>query len=176
MNLIFYHILTLVKFLIGVLIGISLVSYLLYFVSNKFNLKFINVYGFFCSMDDFSLIMLSSTILKEITLIYCVIKLKDFLPLYLYIFMTFSLIYSIFSFKISVIIKELLISSTESLIIYFLSLLSSFLIDVRYSSMVVSYIWILSIVLVSCSIYFFVRNLSTILIRNKNLRRNLSVK
>ena len=176
MSLIFYHILSLVDFIIAILIGISLVSFLLYFISNKFNLKFINVYGFFFNMDDFSLIMLSSAILKEITLIYCIMKLKDFLPLYLYIFMIFSLIYALFSLKLSVIIKEILISVTECLIIYFLSLLSSFLVEVKYSGMVASYIWILSIILISCSVYFFARNLFTILMKDKNLRRSLSVK
>lgn len=176
MNLIFYNLLSLFDFIIVILIGIALVSFLLHYVSNNFNLKFINVYGFFANMDDFSLIMLSGAILKEITLIFCIIKINDFLPLYLYVFLIFSLIYALFSLKISVIIKEFLVGGIECLIIYFLSLLSSFLIDVRYSNMVIIYIYVLSIVLICCSIYFFARNLSTILMRDKNLRRNLNVK
>lgn len=176
MSLIFYHILSLVEFTIVILIGIALVSFLLYIISNKFNLKFVNIYGFFFNMDSFALIMLSGAILKEITLIYCIMRLNNFLPLYLYVFMIFSLIYALFSLKISVIIKEIIISGTECLIIYFLSLLSSFLIDVKYSGVVESYIWILSIILISCSIYFFTKNLVTILMKDKNLRRNSSVK
>lgn len=173
MNLIFYYILQSVEYLLVVSVGIALVSFLLYYLSNKFNLKFINVYGFFSSMDDFSLIMLSSSILKEITLIYCVQKLSDSSNLYLYIFLIFCFFYAFFSFKISVFIKELIVGSTEYLIIYFLKLLTSFLVDVKYSSMVQYYIWILSGILIFCSVYFFARNLSTIVTRNKHVRRNL---
>lgn len=176
MNLIFYHILSIVEFLVVILIGIAAISFLLYFLSNKFNDKFINVYGFFSSMDDSSLIMLSSAILKEITLIFCIIKLNDFSILYLCIFLIFCLIYALFSFKISVFIKEMLVGITECLIIFLLNLLSSFLVDVRFSTIIVCYIWILSGVLITCSIYFFARNLSTILKRDKHIRRNLNVK
>lgn len=175
MNLFFYHILSLVEFIIVILIGIALVSFLLHYVSNKFNLKFINIYGFFSNMDNLSLIMLSGAILKQITLIYCLFRLNNLLILYLFVLFAFSLIYSLSSLKISVIIKEFLISGIECLIIYFLNLLYSFLIDVRYSNMVIIYICILSFLLACCSIYFFSRNLSTILMRDKNLRRNLDV-
>jgi len=173
MNLVFYYILQSVEYLLVISVGIALVSFLLYYLSNKFNLKFINVYGFFSSMDDFSLIMLSSAILKEITLIYCILKLGDSSNLYLYIFLIFCFIYAFFSFKILVFIKELVIGGTEYLIIYFLKLLTSFLVDVKYSTMVEYYIWILSGILICCSIYFFARNLFTIVIRDKHVRRNL---
>lgn len=173
MNLIFYYILQSVEYLLVISIGIALVSFLLYYLSNKFNLKFINVYGFFSSMDDFSLIMLSSTILKEITLIYSIFKLSSSTNLYLYIFLIFCFIYAFFSFKISIFIKELVVGGIEYLIIYFLKLLTSFLVDVKYSTMVEYYIWILSGILVCCSIYFFARNLSTIVTKNRHVRRNL---
>ena len=173
MNLIFYYILQLVEFLLVISIGISLVSFLLYYISNRFNIKFINIYGFFTSMDDFSLILLASSILKQITLVYCIVKLSNFSIIYLYIFLIFCFTFAFFSFKISIFIKELLIGGTEYLIIYFLSLLSSFLVEVQYSKMVVYYIWILSGILICCSIYFFARNLSFIVMRDKNVRRNL---
>lgn len=176
MSLIFYYILQLVEFLLVVSIGISIVSFILYYISNKFNTKFINLYGFFNSMDDFSLILLSSAILKEITLIYCIFKLSNFSVLYLYIFLIFCFIYSFFSFKIVTFIKEIIIGGTEYLIIYFLSLLSSFIVEVQYSQMVIYYIWILSGILICCSLYFFVRNLSFIVTKNKNVRRNLIAK
>ena len=176
MNLIFYYILSLVEFLVVISVGIAGVSFLLYYFSNKFNFKYINLYGFFSRMDDISLIMLSSTILKEITLVYCIIKLNDFSVLYLYVFLIFCFIYGFFSFKILIFIKEILIGITEYLIIYFLSLLSAFLVDVKYSKIVIYYIWILSIVLICCSIYFFTRNLFTIVKKNQHVRRNLIVK
>lgn len=173
MNLIFYYILQLVEFLLVVSVGISLVSFLLYYISNRFNIKFINVYGFFASMDDFSLILLSCSILKQITLIYCIIKLSNFTPIYLYIFVILSFTYAFFSFNVFTFIKEIFICVVEYLIIYFLSLLSSFLTEVQFSKLVVYYIWILSGILICCSIYFFARNLSFIVTRNKNVRRNL---
>ena len=74
MNLIFYYILQLVEFLLVISCGIALVSFVFYYISSNFNIKFINIYGFFTGMDDFSLIMLSCAILKEITLIYCIFK------------------------------------------------------------------------------------------------------
>ena len=173
MNLIFYYILQSVEYLLVISIGIALVSFFLYYLSSKFNLKFINVYGYFSSMDDFSLIMLSSAILKEITLLYNLFKLSDSSNLYLYVFLIFCFTYAIFSFKISIFLKEIIIGGIEYLIIYFLKLLTSFLVDVKYSIMVRYYIWILSGILICCSIYFFARNLSTIVARNKHVRRNL---
>jgi len=167
-----YYILELAEYLFIILTGITIISFCMFFLSNKFNLKFINFYGFFSSLDDVSLIMLASSILKEITLIYCVIKISSFSLVYLYIFVIFAFIYAFFSFKVGIFIKEILTSSIEYLIIYFLSLLSSFLVEVRHSDMVVYYIWILSIILIGCSIYFFVKNVSFILYRNKNVRRN----
>lgn len=175
MSLVLYYILNLVDFLLIVLLGISIISFILYHISNNFNIKYINIYGFFSSMDTFSLIMLSSAILKEITLVYCIFKIFSFSIIYLYIFLMFYFIYSLFSFKVSVFIKESLISVTEYLIIYFLSLLANFLVEVRNLQIVVYYIWILSIILVSCSIYFFSKNLSYILLKDKNVRRNLIV-
>lgn len=176
MNLIFYYILQLVEFLLVISVGISLVSFLLYYISSRFNMKFINVYGFFASMDDFSLILLSCSILKQITLIYCIVKLSSFTPIYLYIFVIFSFTYAFFSFRVFTFLKELVICVIEYLIIYFLSLLSSFLVEVQFSKMVVYYIWILSGILICCSIYFFTRNLAFIVTRNKNVRRNLIAK
>ena len=176
MSLIFYYILQLVEFLLVISVGIALVSFFLYYISNRFNKKFINLYGFFTSMDDFSLILLSSTILKQITLIYCVIKLNDFSSIYLYIFLIFCFTYAFFSFNIFAFIKELIVGVIEYLIIYFLSLLSSFLVEVQYSRLVVYYIWILSGILICCSIYFFARSLSFIVTRDNNVRRNLVVK
>jgi len=173
MSLFFYHTLSLVEFLLVVSIGIALVSILLHYLSNNFNIKLINIYGFFSNMDNFSLLLLSSAILKEITLVYCIIKLSDFKILYLYIFLVFCFIYAFFSFKVSIFIKELVVGGIEYLIIYFLNLLSSFLVEVRYSEMVEYYIWMLSIVLACCSIYFFARNLSAIVERDKHVRRNL---
>ena len=124
-------------------------------------------------MDDFSLIMLSSCILKEITLVFCILKISSFSQIYLYIFLVMGFVYAFFSFKISIFIKEFTITGIEYLIIYFLSLLSSFLVEVKYSQMVVYYIWILSAILISCSIHFFIKNIATILSRDKNVRRNL---
>ena len=176
MNLIFYYILQLVEFLLVVSVGISLVSFLLYYISSRFNKKFINIYGFFTAMDDSSLILLSCSILKQLTLIYCIIKLSDFMTIYLYIFVVLSFIYAFFSFKVSIFIKEIVICVIEYLIIYFLSLLSSFLMEVQFSKMIVYYIWILSGILICCSIYFFARSLVFIVTRNKNVRRNLLAK
>lgn len=173
MSIIFYYILQLVEFLLVISIGISLVSFILYYLSSKFNIKFINVYGFFSGMDDASLILLSCSILKQITLIYCIFKLSNFSVLYLYIFLIFSFTYSFFTFKVSTFIKEIMVGGIEYLILYFLSLLSSFLVEVQYSRLVIYYIWILSGILICCSLYFFVRNLSFIITRNKNVRRNL---
>lgn len=173
MSLIFYYILQSVEYLLVISIGVALVSFLLYYLSNKFNLKYINVYGFFSSMDDFSLIMLSCAILKEITLIYCIFNLNVSNNLYLYIFLIFSFLYAFFSFKIYIFVKEVVIGGIEYLIIYFLKLLSSFIVEVKHSNMVEYYIWILSGILICCSIYFFARNLSAIVIRNKHVRRNL---
>ena len=170
---IIYYILQLTEYLFVVLIGISVFSFFLFYISDKFNLKFINFYGFFSSMDNFSLIMLSSLILKEITMIYCIAKISSFSEIYLYLFAIFSYTYAIFSFKIGIFIKEMIISTVEYLIIYFLSLLSSFLVEVRHSKMVAYYIIILSIILIGCSIYFFAKNIVTILYRNENIRRNL---
>lgn len=175
MSLALYYILSIVGFLLIVLLGISIISFVLYHISNNFNIKYINIYGFFSSMDDFSLIMLSSAILKEITLIYCVFKIFSFSIVYLYIFLMFYFIYALFSFKILVFIKESIISIIEYLIIYFLSLLANFLVEVKNLRIVSYYIWILSIILVGCSIYFFFRNLSYILLKDKNVRRNLIV-
>lgn len=175
MSLALYYILNLVGFLLIILLGISIISFVLYHISNNFNIKYINIYGFFSSMNDFSLLMLSSAILKEITLIYCVFRISSFSMIYLYIFLMFYFIYSLFSFKISVFIKESLISIIEYLIIYFLSLLAKFLVEVKNLKIISYYIWILSIILVSCSIYFFIKNLSYILLKDKNVRRNLIV-
>lgn len=171
-SIVLYYILELVEYLFIILLGISIVSFFLFYISNKFNLKFINYYGFLSSMDDFSLLMLSSAILKEITLVYCILKISSFSQIYLYIFIILAFIYAFFSFKIGIFIKEIVISGIEYLIIYFLSLLSSFLVEVRHSDMVVYYIWILSAILIGCSIYFFVKNISTILYRDNNVRRN----
>ena len=173
MSLIFYYILHLVEYLLVISGGIALVSFLLYYISNRFNMKFINIYGFFTSMDDISLVLLSCSILKEITLVYCILKLSNFSNIYLYIFLIFCFTFAFFSFKVSIFIKEITIGATEYLIIYFLNLLSSFLVEVQYSQMVVYYIWILSAILICCSIYFFARNLSFIVTKNKNVRRNL---
>ena len=167
-----YYILQLSEFLLIILLGISIISFFLFYMSNKFNLKFISFYGFFSSMDDFSLLMLSSSILREITLIYCILKISSFSSIYLYIFIIFAYIYAFFSFNIGTFIKETIISGIEYLIVYFLSLLSAFLVEVRHSEMIVYYIWILSIILIGCSIYFFVRNIASILYRDKNVRRN----
>lgn len=176
MTLFFYYILQLVEFLIVISLGIALVSFFFYYISNNFNLKFINMYGFFSSMDDFSLIMLSSAILKEITLVYSIIKLNDPTNLYLYIFLVFCFTYAFFSFKVLTFTKELLIGMIEYLILYFLKLLSSFLVEVQQSTLVEYYIWIISIILIACSIYFFARNLYAIVIRHKSVRRNLIAK
>lgn len=170
---ILYYVLELAEYLFIILIGLCIVSFFLFYISNKFNLKFINFYGFFSCMDNFSLLMLSSSILREITLVYCVFKIFSFSSIYLYMFIIFSFIYAFFSFKIGVFIKEIVISSIQYLIIYFLGLLSSFLVEVRHSEMVVYYIWILSAILVGCSVYFFVKSISTILYRDENIRRNL---
>ena len=173
MNLIFYYILQLVEYLLIISCGIALVSFVFHYLSNNFNVKFINVYGFFTSMDDFSLIMLSCAILKEITLIYCIFKLSNFSELYLYIFLVLCFTYAFFTFKIFTFAKELLLGMIEYLIIYFLNLLSSFLVDVRQSKMVEYYIFILSAILIACSIYFFAKNLAYIVAKDKNVRRNL---
>lgn len=173
MNSIIYYILEVSTFVSIVLVGISIISFILYAVSNKFNIKFINIYGFFTSLDDISLVMLSSAILKEIALIYCVINTTKFSMIYLYIFLIISFTYAFFSFNILVFIKEFVISAIEYLIIYFFSLLSSFLVDVQYSKIVEYYIWILSAILVSCSIYFFTRNLSYIISKDSHVRRNM---
>lgn len=176
MNLIFYHFLSISEFLLVLLVEITVTSFLLYYLSNKFNIKFINVYGFFSRMDDGALIMLSAAILKQVTLIYCIVKLNNFSNLYLCVFFVSCFIYAFFSFNISVFIKEMIVGATECLIIFFLSLLSSFLVDVKFSTVIICYIVILSATLICCSIYFFAKNLFTILIRDKNIRRNLSVK
>ena len=57
-SVILYYILELAEYLFIILLGISIVSFFLFYISNKFNLKFINFYGFFLSMDDFSLVIL----------------------------------------------------------------------------------------------------------------------
>lgn len=173
MTLALYYVFITIEFLIITSIGIAVISIFLHHISDKFNLKYINFYGFFSRIDDISLIMLSSSILKEIALIYCVIKISSFSAIYSYIFVIFCFTYAFFSFKVSTFIKEIIISSIEYLIIYFLSLLSLFLVEVRHSSLVVYYIWILSALLVICSIFFFARNISYILTSNKHVRRNL---
>lgn len=173
MSSIIYYILEVSPFLAIVLVGISIISFLLYNVSSKFNKKFINVYGFFMSLDDISLVMLSSAILKEIALLYCVFNTSSLSMIYLYIFLIISFTYAFFSFNIWIFIKEFVISAIEYLIIYFFSLLSSFLIDVKYSTIVVYYIWILSAILVSCSIYFFARNIAYIISKDSHVRRNM---
>ncbi len=173
MSAIIYYILSLTEFILVISVGIALVSIGLYYMSNKFNLKFINVYGFFSSMDEISLLMLTSAILKEITLVYCVVKISSFSMILLYIFSIYCFAYAFFTFKVTAFIKELVVGAVEYLIIFFLSLLSSFLVEVRYSEMVKYYIFILSAILISCSIFFFARNLSFILANDKNVRRNL---
>ena len=176
MTVALYYILNTIEFLIVTSVGIALISIYLHHISDSFNLKYINFYGFFSRIDDISLIMLSSCILKEITLIYCIIKISSFSTIYLYIFVIFCFTYAFFSFKISTFIKEIIISSIEYLIIYFLSLLSLFLVEVRHSNLVVYYIWILSALLVVCSIFLLARNLSYIMNSNKHVRRNLLAK
>lgn len=173
MTLALYYIFQTMEFIIINSIGIALISVALYYVSNNFNLKHINIYGFFASTDDVSLIMLSSSILKEISLIYCVLKISSFQIIYLYIFVIFSFTYAFFSFKVSTFSKEIVISSIEYLIIYFLSLLSLFLVEVKQSTIVVYYIWILSALLIVCSIFLFARNISYIITSDKHVRRNL---
>ena len=76
MTLFFYYVLQLVEFILVILSGIALASFFFYYISDNFNLKFINMYGFFSSMDDCSLIMLSSATLKEITLLYSILVLQ----------------------------------------------------------------------------------------------------
>lgn len=176
MSSISYYILQIAPFMAVILIGISILSFILYSISNNFKNKFINVYGFFASLDDISLIMLSSCLLKEISLIYCVFSISSFSMVYLYIFLIFSFIYSFFSFNIGVFIKEFAISGIEYLIIYFFYLLSAFLIDVKYSKIVVYYIFILSAILIACSIYFVTKNIAYIISKDSQLRRNLFVK
>lgn len=171
-SVLIYYILQIAEYSLIILLGITVGSFFLYHISSKFNLKYIKFYGFFSSMDDFSLIMLSSAILKEITLIYCIFTISSFSQIFLSIFTIFTFIYAFFSFKIGTFIKEAIIGAIQYLIIYFLSLLSSFLIEVRHSEMIVCYIWILSAILIGCSIYFFVKNISYILFRDKNVRRN----
>lgn len=168
-----YYILEISQFAVIVLIGISLISFLLYHVSNNFKKKYINIYGFFTSLDDISLVMLSSAILKEISLIYCVFNTSRLSMIYLYVFLIISFTYAFFSFNVWIFLKEFVISAIEYLIIYFFSLLSSFLVDVKYSKIVVLYIYILSAILVSCSIYFFARNLSYIISKDSHVRRNM---
>lgn len=173
MSSLIYYILEISQFAIIILVGISLISFVLYHISNTFNKKHINIYGFFMSLDDISLVMLSSSILKEITLIYCVFNTSRLSMIYLYIFLIISFTYAFFSFNVVVFIKEFVISAVEYLIIYFFSLLSSFLVDVKYSKIVIYYIYILSAILVSCSIYFFARNLSYIISKDSHVRRNM---
>lgn len=173
MTLVLYYIFVMIEFLIVTTVGIAIVSIFLHHISDTFNLKYINFYGFFSKIDDISLIMLSSSILKEIALIYCVVKISSFSSIYLYVFVIFCFTYAFFSFKVSTFIKEIVISAVEYLIIYFLSLLSLFLVEVRHSQMVVYYIWILSILLIVCSIFLFVRSISYILMENKHVRRNI---
>ena len=173
MTLALYYIFITIEFLIVTSVGIALISIFLHHISDKFNLKYINFYGFFSSIDDVSLIMLSSCILKEIALIYCVVRISSFNVIYSYIFVIFCFTYAFFSFKVTTFIKEIIISSIEYLIIYFLSLLSLFLMEVRHSELVVYYIWILSALLVICSIFLFARNISYIVTSNKHVRRNL---
>ena len=173
MTLALYYIFITIEFLIVISIGIAIISIFLHHISEKFNLKYINLYGFFSRLDDSALIMLSSSILKELALVYCVLKISSFSIIYLYIFVIFCFTYAFFSFKVSTFVKEIIISSIEYLIIYFLSLLSLFLVEVRHSSLVVYYIWILSILLIICSIFLFARNISYIVTSNKHVRRNL---
>lgn len=168
-----YYLFVSMEFLIVTALGIALISIGLYYTSDKFKLKFINLYGFFSRLDDSSLIMLSSSILKEISLIYCIFKISSFNTIYLYIFIIFCFTYAFFSFKVGTFIKEISISTIEYLIIYFLNLLSMFLVEVRHSQIIVYYIWILSAILVVCSILLFIRNLSYISTNNKHIRRNL---
>lgn len=176
MNLIFYYILQFFEFLLVVSVGIALVSFIFYYISRNFNIKFINAYGFFTCMDNFSLIMLSCSILKEITLIYCLFKLNSMSDLYLYVFLVFCFAYAFFSFNIFTFMKELVIGVIEYLIIYFLNLLSIFFLQIKQLKMIKYYIWILSAVLIACSIYFFAKNLVTVVTRDKNIRRNLFAK
>lgn len=173
MSSIIYYILDISQFAALVLVGISIISFVLYHISSKFNKKYINIYGFFTSLDDISLAMLSSAILKEIALLYCVFNTSRLSMMYLYVFLIISFTYAFFSFNVWVFLKEFVISAIEYLIIYFFSLLSSFLVDVKYSEMVVYYIYILSAILVSCSIYFFARNLSYIISKDSHVRRNM---
>lgn len=176
MTLILYYLFITIEFLLVTVVGIALISIFLHHISENFNLKYINLYGFFSRLDDVSLIMLSSSILKEITLIYCVLKISSFSSIYLYIFVIFCFTYAFFSFKITTFIKEIIISSIEYLIIYFLSLLSLFLVEVRHSNLVVYYIWILSALLVICSIFLFARSIFYVLTSNKHVRRSLFAK
>lgn len=176
MSSVLYYILQIAPFMAFVLISISIISFILYYLSNTFKKKFINVYGFFASLDDISLVMLSSCILKQVALIYCVFSISSFSMIYLYIFLIFSFTYSFFSFNIGIFIKEFVISAIEYLIIYFFSLLSAFLVDVKYSKIVVYYIFILSAILIACSIYFFIKNIAYIISKDSQLRRNLFVK
>jgi len=171
-----YYIIKLIDLIVVFSIGIAIIAILLHAISNRFNLKHISIYGFFTRMDNIDLIMLSSTILKEIMLIYCVLKVSSFSIIYLYIFFIFYFIYALFSFNVGTFLKEAIISGIEYLIIYFLSLLSQFLVEVKYSTEVVIYIWVLSAILISCSIYFFSKNVFYVVVSNKNIRRNLDVK
>ena len=168
-----YYIFVLSKYLIIIGLGISVVSFILYKFSNQFNLKHINFYGFFSGMSDNAVVMLSSTILKEITLIYCVINVASFKPIFLYIFAIYCFVYAAFSYNVWVFLKEAIIGGVEYLIIYLLTLLSMFLMEVKYTKMVEYYLIALSIMLVVCSIYLFFRNLYYIVAINKNVRRNL---
>ena len=173
MNVIFYYILHLVEFIFVISCGIAIVSFIFYYLSSNFNIKFINIYGFLTNMDDFSLIMLSCAILKEISLIYCIVKLSDSSYLYLYIFFMLCFTYSFFSFNVLTFVKEIIISTIEYFILFFLNLLTAFMIEVRQSAMVKYYIIILSAILIACSVYFFAKNLDYIAKRDKNVRRNL---
>ena len=105
-------------------------------LTKKYSKKRIKTLGFFLDLSKSQCILLATNTLHVITSLYCVFRVENFGIIYITIFITNCVIAIVCSLNLHYAIAAVIYDSITIIVLILLSLVKSYLIEVRYDSMI----------------------------------------
>lgn len=156
-------------FFIIVIVVLSLIALL---STKKYNDKKVKFYAMFLDVNKRETLLFCTCLLNIILCSYLVINIKIYNDLCSYMIVMNSLLFILLSFRIRLIIIELLYSSSIVLMIRLLYLVDSYLTNIYFENNILFLKYIFMALIIIYSIFINVRKFELILNNNKYVRRN----
>ena len=148
-----------------------------YIISDKEGVteKNIKWHGMFVGMNNRSIAIFSAITIRTFLIIFSVLLSKKNTEIYIYMFLTVSIIYIILSFSIKIFIFESVNTGLIVAAAYLVVVLKDYLAEIRYDNMINVLKNFLVFFIVIYSIYTYLRNFEELISRKFATKLNLDI-